>query len=318
LIYSQNEHLPVNDAVVQIPTWGWVTFGIAVIVLLAIDHVAHRGERAASRRVALAWSGIWIAAGLLFNVFVGMVLGPLLATEYLATYLIEKVMSMDNMFLFLIIFDSLQIPKESQYRALFWGIVGAVAFRGLLIFLGSQALAQWQWITYIFGVIILYAAYRALRKEPGKNEKSRLVEFLSKRLPITENTHRGQFFARESGHLNATPLLLALIAIEITDVMMAVDSVAVAFSMTRNNFVIYTSNVFAILGLRALYLLLAHTITGLRYLHYGLAIVLAFAGIKLLADPIIHIPPLVSVIFTIVAIGTSIGISLRKQKSRSR
>jgi TerC family integral membrane protein len=295
-----------------IPPWGWITFGIVVVVLLAIDHIAHRGERAGSRRVALLWSIIWVAAGLAFNVFVWFVLGTQAASEYLATYVIEKALSTDNMFLFLIIFKSLNVPLKDQHKALFWGIIGAVAFRALLIFIGSAALERWEWVTYVFGVIILYAAYRAFRQDPLKEEKSRLVERLAKRLPVTENTQGGKFFARENGQFAASSLFLALVAIELTDIIMAIDSVAVAFSMSRNEFVIYTSNVFAVLGLRALYLLLANTIGKMRYLHYGLAVVLAFAGFKLLADPFIHISPLVSVAFTVVVIGSTVWLSLKQ------
>jgi tellurite resistance protein TerC len=295
----------------EIPAWGWIAFGAVVVVLLAIDHIAHRGERAKSRKVALVWSIIWIAAGLGFNVFVWFALGAQAASEYLATYVIEKALSTDNMFLFLIVFKSLSIPLEHQHKALFWGIVGAVMFRGLLIFLGAAALQRWEWVTYIFGVIILYAAYRAFRQEPAREKKSKLVEKFSQRLPITEKTDGGKFFTREEGRLAATPLFFALVAIELADIMMAVDSVAVAFSMSRNDFVIYTSNVFAILGLRALYLLLANTIGQMRYLRYGLAVVLAFAGFKLLADPIVHIAPLVSVAFTIIVIGSTVALSLK-------
>jgi tellurite resistance protein TerC len=298
----------------EIPLWGWIIFGLVVVILLAIDHFAHRGERAGSRRVALVWSVIWIAAGLGFNVFVWLALGTHAASQYLATYVIEKALSTDNMFLFLIVFKSLNIPLQHQHTALFWGIAGAVVFRGLLIFLGAAALHRWEWITYIFGLIILYAAYRAFRQDPAKEQDNKLVQILSGRLPVTEKTQGGKFFARENGHLAVTPLFLALLGIELADIMMAVDSVAVAFSMSRSDFVIYTSNVFAILGLRALYLLLANTIGQMRYLHYGLAIVLAFAGFKLIAEPLIDIPPLVSVAFTITVIGLTVWLSIKSSK----
>ncbi|HXV84598.1 MAG TPA: TerC/Alx family metal homeostasis membrane protein [Candidatus Binatia bacterium] len=295
----------------EIPPWGWISFGLVVVILLAIDHLAHRGDRAASRKVALVWSIIWIAAGLGFNVFVWFALGTQAASQYLATYVIEKALSTDNMFLFLIVFKSLNISLKHQHTALFWGIAGAVVFRGVLIFLGAAALERWEWVTYIFGAIILYAAYRAFRQDPTKEEDNKLIKTLSKRLPVTERPKGGRFFAREDGQLTATPLFLALVGIELADIMMAVDSVAVAFSMSRSDFVIYTSNVFAILGLRALYLLLANTIGRMRYLHYGLAIVLAFAGFKLMAEPVIDIPPLVSVAFTIIVIGSTVWLSLR-------
>jgi tellurite resistance protein TerC len=216
----------------------------------------------------------------------------------------------------LIVFRTLHIPLKEQHKSLFWGIAGAIVFRGALIFLGAAALQRWEWITYIFGVIILYAAYRAFRQNPAGEQDNRFIEALSKRLPITEKTRGGEFIVRENGQLTATPLFLALIAIELADIMMAVDSVAVAFSMSRNDFVIYTSNVFAVLGLRALYLLLASTIGRMRYLHYGLAMVLVFAGLKLIADPLIDIPPLVSVAVTVVIIGATVWLSLKSVSAR--
>jgi tellurite resistance protein TerC len=314
--FTQARLAAMKQSSFEIPPWGWITFGFVVVILLAIDHIAHRGERSGSRKVALVWSVIWIAAGLGFNLFVWFALGARAGSEYLATYVIEKALSTDNMFLFLIVFKSLNIPLQHQHTALFWGIVGAVVFRGLFIFLGAAALQRWEWVTYIFGVIILYAAYRAFRQDPTKEQDNRLIQALSKHLPITERTHTGKFFARENSRLTATPLFLALVGIELADIMMAVDSVAVAFSMSRNDFIIYTSNVFAILGLRALYLLLANTIGRMRYLHYGLAIVLAFAGFKLIADPLIDIPPLVSVAFTVVVIGSTVWLSLKSESGR--
>ena len=298
---------------VDIPPWGWFAFGALVVVLLAVDHFAHRGEKGASRKIALIWSVIWIAAGLGFNLFVWLFFGTEAGHEYLATYLIEKALSTDNMFIFLIVFESLKVPKREQHSVLFWGIVGAVGFRAALIFVGATALERWEWVTYVFGAIILYAAYRAFRQRPGQKKESKLVKSLSDWLPVSEKTHGGKFIIREAEGFAATPLLLALVAIELTDVMMAIDSVAVAFSMTRAPFIIYTSNVFAILGLRALYLLLAHSISELPHLHYGLAVVLAFAGIKLLADPIVRIPPLLSVAVTVLVIGSSVWMSLKKK-----
>jgi tellurite resistance protein TerC len=294
------------------PAWAWMVFAGLVATLLAIDHLAHRGKRGGSHRIALVWSGIWIAAGLGFNVLIWFALGARPATEYLATYVVEKALSTDNMFLFLIIFRSLNIPITEQHKALFWGILGAVVFRGMLIFLGAAALERWEWIDYVFGAIILYAAYRAFRQDPQEQNEAKVAKILARRLPITEQSRGGKFFVREAGRLVATPLFLALAAIELTDVMMAIDSVAVAFSMTRSDFVIYTSNVFAVLGLRALYLLLANTIGEMRYLHYGLAVVLAFAGLKLLLDPFVDIAPLFSIAFTVVVIGATVWLSLKR------
>src|SRR5918996_4375131 len=213
----------MRHATSEIPRWGWVGFAALVVVLLIVDHIAHRGERSASRKVALVWSVIWIAAGLGFNLLVWAFLGTEAASEYLATYLIEKALSTDNMFLFLIVFESLKVPKSEQHRVLFWGIAGAVGFRAVLIFLGATALEQWEWLTYIFGVVILYAAYRAFRQRPGREKESAVVKSLSQRLPVTQETRGGKFIARKEGGFAVTPLFFGFVAIQITDLMMAID-----------------------------------------------------------------------------------------------
>lgn len=298
----------------HLPSIGWIVFGVAVTALLAIDLFAHRGERGQSAKVALIWSVIWIGAGLLFAGFVWFRLGGQATQEYLAAYAIEKSLSLDNLFLFLIIFESLGVPKKYQHEVLFWGILGAIVFRGIFIFLGAQALERWEWVSYLFGAILFYAAYKSFREDPAKQEESKAVKWLSKHLPVTEKPHQGQFIAKENNQRVVTPLLIALIAIELTDVMFAIDSVAAALSMTRDIFILYSSNIFAILGLRALYLLLAHTIAELEYLHYGLAVVLGFAGVKLIIDRWVHIHPLLSVGVIVMVIGMAAWASVRKRK----
>lgn len=303
-----------GQATTQIPPWAWIAFAATVVVMLAIDLFAYRGARAESRRVTLTWTVIWIAIGLLFAVFVWMMFGGRLAQEYLGAYAIEKSLSLDNLFVFLLIFHSLNIPHKFQHKVLFWGILGAVVFRGIFIFLGVAALRRWEWVSYIFGAILIYAAIRAWREDPMHKKKSNLVEWLSRHLPITKKSDSGKFIVRNEAGRCATPLLIALLAIELTDIMFAIDSVPAALAITRDEFLVYSSNIFAILGLRALYLLLSQTIPRLRYLHYGLAAVLGFAGLKIMANDRVPIPPLVSVGIIALIIGASVWASLRARR----
>jgi tellurite resistance protein TerC len=302
----------------DIPLWGWIAFAVLVLVLLGIDLFAHRGEHGASRRSAYVWSGIWIAAGLLFAVFVGLIFGSLRAQEYLAAYLIEKSLSLDNLFVFLIIFRTLNIPKEYQHNVLYWGILGALVFRAVFIFLGIAAIERFEWVTYLFAVILLLAAWHALREDVTAQEASRVVQWLGRHLPVTDQIEGTRFFLRRDGRLLATPLLIALLGLELTDIVFAVDSVPAALAVSRNEFVVYSSNVFAILGLRALYSALAHSLGGLRYLHYGLAGVLAFAAVKIIVDEWVHIHPMAAVAITAVLIGASVWASLAGKGSDER
>lgn len=300
------------DAAAAIPSWAWAVFGVAVVVGLTLDLFAHRGDRAESQKNAAIWTAIWIAAGLGFLGFVALLLGREAAEEYLAAYLLEKSLSLDNLFLFLIIFRGLNIPERYHHRVLYWGILGAIGFRALFIFLGVAAFRNFEWVTYVFGGVLLFAAWRSWHEDPAARKENRFVRWVSKHLPVSERDHGGRFFARENGRLVATSLFVALAAIELSDVLFAIDSVAAALSVTRREFILYTANIFAILGLRSLYLLLETTILRFRYLHYGLAGVLAFAALKMLAQDLVHVPPLVSVGVIVAIIGASAGASLWK------
>ncbi len=280
----------------SIPTWIWVVFWGVILVLLAVDLLAHRGRHGESHKAALIWSGVWIGAGLAFNLLVWKVFGARHAQEYLAAYFIEKSLSLDNVFVFLVIFRSLAIPSKLQHNVLFLGIFGALVFRALFIFLGAEALERWHWVAYVFGAILLITAWRVFREDPAKEVENKAVRWLAKRLPVTQELHGKSFIVKlDNGRRVITPLFLALLGLELTDILFAVDSVPAAFAVTQDTFIIYSSNAFAILGLRALYLLLAGTVGKLRYLHYGLAGVLAFAGLKMVLEPWIHVPPLLSV-----------------------
>jgi tellurite resistance protein TerC len=292
------------------PHWVWTTFAVTLVCLLFIDLFSHRGGREATRGWAIFWSIVWIATGLAFAFFVWIALGIKAVDEYMAAYLIEKSLSLDNMFVFLIIFQTLKIPKENQRTALTWGIFGALFFRGVFIFAGSAAVEKWDWVNYIFGAILMLAAIHAFRENPSQTQESRMVHWLSRKLPVSRDTESRKFVTKENGIKKATPLLIAILALELTDILFAIDSVPAAFAVTRIPFLIYSSNAFAILGLRSLYAVLAEMIGGLRYLHYGLAGVLAFAAFKISFSSWMHLHPLISVGIIIFLVGGSVVASL--------
>ncbi|HZI14930.1 MAG TPA: TerC/Alx family metal homeostasis membrane protein [Myxococcus sp.] len=303
----------------SIPTWIWVVFWGVILVLLAVDMLAHRGRHGESHKAAVIWSAVWIATGLAFNLLVWKVFGARPAQEYLAAYFIEKSLSLDNVFVFLVIFRSLAIPPRLQHQVLFLGIFGALVFRALFIFLGAEALERWSWVAYVFGAILLITAWRVFREDPSKEVENKAVRWLARRLPVSQELHGKAFTVKlDNGRRVITPLLLALMGLELTDILFAVDSVPAAFAVTQDTFIIYSSNAFAILGLRALYLLLAGTVGKLRYLHYGLAGVLAFAGLKMVLEPWIHVPPLLSVGIILALIVPAVVISQRALRRDER
>ena len=302
----------------EISAWQWGFFAVVIIVLLAIDLITLRGHRSESHRASLIWSVVWIGTGLGFAVYVWVAMSGDAAQQYLAAYLIEKSLSLDNLFMFMLIFQSLRIPKRYQHKVLFWGIIGALVFRGVFIIAGARALEQFEWVSFVFGGLLIYAAYRAVRGDLGAEQESKIIGFLSRHLPVARMSDKGRFIERHGDRLVATPLLVALLAVEATDVMFAIDSVPAALSMTRDLFLVYSSNIFAILGLRALYLLLAGAIADAEYLKYGLGTVLAFAGVKIVVDRWLDIPPYVSVGFIVLVIGISVWASLHSRRKARR
>ncbi|WP_223641633.1 TerC/Alx family metal homeostasis membrane protein [Corallococcus sp. EGB] len=297
------------------PSWAWVVFWALLLALLVVDLLAHRGGRGQSRRAAILWSLAWVGLGLAFCGFVWVTLGSDKGHEYLAAWLIEKSLSLDNVFVFLVIFRSLSVPQRYQHEVLFLGIFGALVFRALFIFVGAAALQRWGWVSYVFGAILLVTAWRVLREDPSKQEDSRVVGWLAERLPVADQVEGPRFLVKHRGRRMATPLLVALVGLEVTDILFAVDSVPAAFSVTTDTFILYSSNAFAILGLRALYLVIAGAVGQLKYLHYGLAGVLAFAGAKMVAETWVHLPPLLSVAIIVVMIGAAVGASLAHRRS---
>lgn len=299
---------------------GWTAFGAVVVVLLAIDLFAHRHGEHDNRRRAILWSALMIAAGLGFGGYVWYDRGSKAGQEYLAAYLLEESLSLDNLFVWLIIFRMMRIPVDHQRVALMWGVIGAVVFRALFVWLGIEAIERWAWVEYVFAALLIYAAFRAVREDPADvREDNKLVDWLRRRLPVSGVQEEPRFFVREGAAWKVTPLFVAVLGLEATDILFAVDSVPAAFSVTHDEFIIYTSNVFAILGLRSLYVVLAHTIAELKYLHWGLGGVLAFAGGKMLAAKAgIEMHPLASVAAIVAMIGTAAVASLPAKRAARR
>jgi tellurite resistance protein TerC len=291
-----------------VPAWAWGLLAGVMLLLIAIDLFAHRGDRTDSRGRALVWSVVWVAAAVVFGGLVAFWFGADAAEQYFAAYLLEKSLSVDNLFVFVVIFGALGIPASEQRRVLTWGIVGALVTRGVFIALGAAMLHRWHEITYVFGAILLITAVKMLRGGDGASE--RMLGWLERYLPWTRERSGHRFVVKSGGRWLATPLLIALLAIELTDVMFALDSIPAAFAVSEEPFVVYSSNVFAVLGLRALYVVLLGALSELRYLKYGLSAVIAFAGAKLLAAPWLTISPPVSVAVIALVIGAAVVASV--------
>lgn len=287
--------------------WFWVIFNLFVLVLLALDlGVFHRDAHAVSVREAGIWSVVWISIALLFNYGIYTLVGPQEGLQFLTGYLIEKSLSVDNIFVFVLIFSYFGVPPKYQHRVLFWGILSALVMRGTLIGVGAYLLHQFHWIIYIFGAFLVFTGIRMLFKQEHEidADTNPVVRLVRRVIPVTPQYHGSAFFIRQAGKLVATPLLVVLALIEVSDVIFAVDSIPAIFAVTQDPFLVYTSNVFAILGLRSLYFLLAGVIDKFHLLQIGLAIVLVFVGVKMLIVDIYKIPIVVSlsVIATILTI----------------
>jgi tellurite resistance protein TerC len=283
--------------------------------MAAIDLAMHRGSRAESRRSALAWAGVWIGVAIAFGIAVTAWFGAPAGEQYFAAYLVEKSLSVDNLFVFIVVFEALSIPRGHQRRVLTWGILGAFVMRGVFIALGMAVLARWHAAVFVLGAALVVTAVKLLRK-PARGSVPRLLPWLERHLPWTRRLHGERFIARIAGRWVATPLLVALVAIEVVDVVFAADSLPAAFAITDEPFLIYSSNLFALLGLRSLYLVIGDALAELRYLHVGLAGVLAFAGAKMLASSWIVVPPLVSIGVIALVIGAAVLASIVSARTR--
>ncbi len=291
----------------------WVGFIIFILAMLALDlGVFHRKAHEVKVKEAIAWSIFWVVLSLLFNVCIYFWFGSQKALEFLTGYLIEKSLSVDNIFVFLLIFSYFQIPSKYQHRILFWGILGALIMRGIFIAAGVSLIHRLEWIIYVFGVFLIYTGFKMAMQKGQKvhPEKNPVLKLARKYFPVAKGRTYGKLFLRENGKLVATPLFLVLLLIETTDVVFAVDSIPAILAITIDPFIVFTSNVFAILGLRALYFALAGIIQWFHYLHYGLSVVLIFVGIKMTLSDIYHIPITISLGLIAGILILSVGASL--------
>jgi tellurite resistance protein TerC len=296
------------------PLWAWFVFGVALLACIAVDLILHRGDRHRSRAAAITWTALWIGLGLGFTFVVWGVLGAQRAWEYATAYLVEKSLSIDNLFVFLIIFRTLGIPHDNQRSVLTWGILGALVFRLGFVLLGVAAIERYDWVLYVFAAVLAWAAVRMVREDVTKKKESKAARWLLRHLPVTRTVHENSFFARLDGRWVVTPLFVALFAVELTDIVFAVDSVPAALAISSSRFVVYSSNALAILGLRSLFVLLEHLIGELKYLHYGLAAVLGFSAVKLATARWIEISPVISISIIVGCIGATIWPSVRALK----
>jgi tellurite resistance protein TerC len=283
--------IPVVLATVS--AWHWLAFGVFVVVVLALDlFVFHRHSKETTLREAAVWTLVWCSLALAFNAVLWQWLGPTAGKEFLTGYIIEWSLSMDNVFVFAVIFSFFRVPLKYQYRVLFWGILGAVVMRLTFILIGAALIKQFGWVMPIFGLFLLYTGIKLTlhdddEVDPGNNLLMRIAK---KMFPVASGDHGEHFFVVENGRRCITRLFLVLLVVESTDVLFAVDSVPAIFGITKDPFIVFTSNIFAILGLRALYFLLAGVMDMFRYLKYGLSAVLVFVGFKMIADYAAHSP----------------------------
>lgn len=286
-----------------IDTYVWIGFIAFIILLLVIDlGIFHRKSHEVKIKEALIWTGVWILLALIFNYGVYVFMGKEKAVEFLAGYLIEKSLSIDNLFVFIMLFTFFDVKPQYQHKVLFWGIIGALIMRAIFIFSGVILISKFHWIIYIFGAFLIFTGIKMLVQKDEKisPDKNPLVRLFKKLFPVTETMHGDKFFVRINAKTVATPLFVVLLVVEFTDLIFAVDSIPAILAISNDSFIIFTSNVFAILGLRALYFALAGITKLFHYLKYALSAILVFVGIKMLIVDLYKIPVTYS-LFTIVA-----------------
>jgi tellurite resistance protein TerC len=278
---------------VSLAALGWIVFAVLILGMLALDLlVFRRGAHAVGMREALAWSGVWIGLALLFNLGVLIFRGHQPALEFLTAYLIEESLSIDNLFVFMLLFAHFAVPAEYQHKVLFWGILGALAMRLVFIFAGVALVQRFEWILFGFGAILVVSGIRMARGRETEihPERSPVLRLFRRVMPITAGYQKDRFFVLDGGRRLATPLFVVLLMVETTDLVFAVDSIPAVLAISRDPFIIYTSNAFAILGLRSLFFALARLLDLFHFLHYGLSFILVFVGAKMILSHWIHIP----------------------------
>jgi len=295
-------------------TLGWTVFGVLVAAALALDlFVFHRKSHEVRLREALIGSAAWIALALLFGVGVYVWRGSVPAMEFYTGYVIELSLSVDNLFVFLLLFRFFAVPRAYQHKVLFWGILGAVVMRLAFILAGVSLLHRFHWAIYVFGAILVYSGIR-MWSESGTQihpERNPVLKLCRRFIPISNDYHGASFFVRHAGRLIATPLLLVFVMVETTDLIFAVDSIPAVLAITRDPFIVFTSNIFAVLGLRALFFSLAGVMQIFHYLHYGLAAILVFVGLKMVLSDVFEIPTHVALGIVLALLLASVGASMR-------
>jgi len=304
------------------PVWAWVGFTLLIFVLLLVDLlVLARGSREISFRQATVLSVFWIALALLFGVAVFAVAGPARGGEYLAGYVIEKSLSVDNVFVFALIFSYFAVPARYQYRVLFWGVVGALVLRGVFVLIGAGLLERYDWMIYVFGIFLVYTGVRMAFHGDAEvhPERNPVLKVVRRLVPMTPDFQGEKFFVRKAGKLFATPLFAVIVVVGTTDVVFAVDSIPAIFAITSSSFVVWSANAFAVLGLRPLYFMLAGMIDRFVYLQVGLSVVLVFVGVKfLISDLVGKVPIWISLPFIATVVTVSILASLWKTRGQDR
>lgn len=304
----------------ETPIIFWIIFNVFVLVMLALDlGVFHRKTHEVSLKEALTWTFIWVSLALIFNTIIYYWRGQQQALEFFTGYLVEKALSVDNIFVFIMIFTYFQIPSKYHHKVLFWGIIGALIMRVIFIFAGVALIEKFHFTIYIFGALLIYTGYRMFYHNNAKidPDKNPVIRFFKKFMPVTPDLHEDRFFTKLNGRRYATPLFLVLILIETTDLIFAVDSIPAILAITQDQFIVYTSNVFAILGLRSLYFALAGVVHRFWLLSYGLAIVLIFVGIKMILVDFYKIPIEWSLLFIATIITGSIFLSLKYKNKKN-
>ncbi len=301
----------------------WAGFIVFVLAMLAIDlGVFHKKAHIVGFKEAATWSAVWVSLALLFNGLVWWQFGPQLGTEFLTGYLIEKSLSIDNIFVFVVIFASLKVPALYQHRVLFWGIIGALLMRAVMIFAGGAMLERFHWLIYVFGAFLVLTGIKLLRQtdDTPDPQQGLFMRAMRRIIPATTQYAGDKFFVKENAKWLATPLFMALLLVEMTDVVFALDSIPAIFAITRDPFIVFTSNIFAILGLRSLFFLLAGVMDRFVYLKLGLAGVLIFVGLKMALVDLVKVPSAISLLVIASILGAAIGASLwvSRQRKESR
>jgi tellurite resistance protein TerC len=297
----------------DVPFWAWAAVLAVIVAMLAVDLLAHRTAHVVSVREAAGWSAVWVTLGLAFGGVVWWAYGPRAGGEYYAGYLIEKSLAVDNVFVFALVFTYFAVPREYQHRVLFYGVLGALVFRAIFIAGGAVLIESFAWILYLFGAFLVVTGWKMFTHRNDEMDLARnpVLRWVRKRVPSTDEFHGQRFWVRRAGRWVATPLFTVLVVVETTDIIFAVDSIPAIFAVTQEPFLVFTSNAFAILGLRAMYFLLADLIHRFVHLKAGLAAILVFVGVKMLLLDVYKIPIWLSLAVIAVSLAVSVAWSLR-------